>query len=277
VVLSQNTYDKNDSRTWRKESDLLYVQPERFDEKQKKRARNKHAPHLSALQQQAEDLVVKLLYSSGRVHCNEAARQHLEENAKKARQTYVNERFQKRQLPYLTDLMRITSTVFSKPPPYLIFTLNNTLVRYYVAVIMQVWALVLKHAVAHKHKVFSDGYELLPRIDFESVGLATLYAMREGVVFEEGSCVALPQDAFLQENLPALNDLDAYFHVSQNKVTTGTTLLLNVYNNARNDGVLMQDLCLRTADLPSKDEEDGIERISERSKKRALSGIKIDE
>lgn len=269
VVLSQNTYDKNDSRTWRKESDLGYVRPEGADVSEKKRRNHKHTPHVSQLQQQAEDLIIKLLYSSGRSNCNEAARQHLEEQAKKARQTYVNERFQKRQLPYLTDLMRITATVFSKPPPYLLFTLNNSLVRYYVAVIMQVWALVLKHAVAHKHKVYGDdGIEMLPRIDFESVALATLYAMREGIVFEE-TIVALPQDLFLQENLPALNDLDTYFYLSQNKVTTGTTLLLNVYNNARNDGATLEEVCLRTSELPLKDEDDGVELISERVRKRA--------
>lgn len=272
VVLARNTYDKNDSRTWRKESEMSFVRPEgvvSFAAPAGRQKKQKSHPHVSALRQQAEDLVIKLLYSSGRSNCNEAARQHLDEQAKKARQTYVNERFQKRQLPYLTDLMRITSTVFATPLPYLLFTLNNSLVRYYVAVIMQVWSLVLKHAVAHKHKVYNeDGTEVLPRMDFESVALATLYAMREGIVFEE-TTVALPQDTFLQDNLPALSDLDAYFSLSQNKVTTGTTLLLNVYNNARNDGATLEEVCLNMSELPSKDEDDGVELISERTKKRA--------
>jgi hypothetical protein len=134
---------------------------------------------------------------------------------------------------------------------------------------MQVWALLLKYAVAHKHKVYNEeGVEMLPRIDFESVVLAVLYAMREGIVFDEGACVALPQDEFLQHNLPALNDLDAYFYLSQNKVTTGTTLLLNMYNNARNDGAALEEVCLNTSALPSKDESDGVELISERVQKR---------
>lgn len=277
VVLSHNTYDKNDSRTWRKESELVAVTPEQgvttttTSRKKDRRTHNRQHINVEALRQQAENTIIKLLYSSNRADCNEAARLQLDEKAKKARQTYVNERYKKRQLPYLTDLMRITAAVFTQPLPYSLFHLNNTLVRYYVEVVMQVWALVIKHAIPHKHKVFDErGKEMLPRIDFESVVLATLYAMREGMEFEEG-CVALPRDEFLYAHLPALNDLDAYFGLSQNQVTLGTTLLLEVYNNARKDGATLEEISLNMSSLPSKDEADGVEAISERAAKRAAA------
>lgn len=267
TLVSLNTYDKNDSRTWKKESELIAsgstaptpanVIPKK---PKKKQIDNK------TLLFPAEEIIVQLLYSHHRVRCNEAALQNLEENAKKAKQTYINERFKKRQLPFLSDLCRITTTVFSKELPYVIFTMNYAFIAYYKAIIMHVWQLVVKYAVPYKQKVYDpqSGIELVPRIDFDSIALAIMYAMRQGMEFE--GMQALPLDEFLQDNLPRLSDLDTYFSISQNKVTRGTTLLLNVYQNAKNDGASMHEICLDVSKLPSKDQDYGVEKAGQRKK-----------
>lgn len=113
---------------------------------------------------------------------------------------------------------------------------------------------------------------MLPRIDFDAVALSVLYAMRQGIEFEGVS--ALPCDEFLQDNLPRLSDLDTYFSITQNKVTRGTTLLLNVYQNAKNDGATLQEICLDTTKLPLKDQDYGISKISDRKKlKEGAEGL----
>jgi len=265
TIIAHNTYDKNDARTWKKESELVAAVSER-DAKPKKASIVKHHPSTKVLTNTAEEVVTQLLYSQHRVRCNDAATQNLEEKAKKSKQTYINERFKKRQLPYLSDLFRITAAVFSEELPYVIYTFNHSLVQYYTAIIMQVWELVIKYAVPHKQKVFDvdSGFELMPRIDFDSIALATMYAMRQGMEFEGLS--ALPLDEFLQDNLPRLSDLDTYFSISQNKVTRGTTLLLNVYQNAKNDGASMQEICLDMSKLPRKDQDYGIEKIGDKKR-----------
>jgi len=261
LLMAQNTYDKNDSRTWRKESEIVSAlsASQVHSLGKKKHTRQTHFEHV--LQHQSEDIVINLLYSSNRVKRNEVALTTMDEKAKKACQTYVNERFAKRQLPYLSDLIRITSSVFTHPLPYIIFEYNESLIQYYAAVIIQVWAIVIKYAVLHKDKVYETGtkIEVMPRIDFESVALAIMYAMREGMYFD--NTAALPKDDFLFDNLPVLNDLDAYFSLSQNKVTKGTAILLLVYNNAKTDGATMEEICLNLSLLPLKDQKSTIRKL----------------
>jgi len=266
-ILALNTYDKNDPRTWKKESDLIASgagAAVAATQKEIKPKKNHYS--LKSLASRAEEIVVQLLYSHNRVQCNEAALQNLEEKAKKSKQTYINERFKKRQLPYLSDLHRITTTVFSEELPYVIFTINYAFVAYYKAIILQIWQLVIKYAVPHKQKVYDpqSGIELVPRIDFDSIALAIMYSMRQGMEFE--GMQALPLDEFLQDNLPRLSDLDTYFSILQNKVTRGTTLLLSVYQNAKNEGASMQDICLDMTKLPLKDQDYGIEKVGQRKK-----------
>lgn len=257
-IVAQNTYDKNDSRTWKQESELAGALSEsRISVVEKKR---KHSPMETILRNNAENVVVNLLYSSNREKRNKVAYEAMAERAKKARQTYVNGRFKKRQLPYASDICRVTATVFAEPLPYVIYSYDEMMILYYVEIIIQVWHMVHKYAVPHKEKVYDmDNKEVVPRIDFESVALATLYAMREGMDYE--GVVALPRDVFLFENLPQLNDLDTYFGVSQNKITKGTTLLLMVYNNAKNDGAAVEDVCINLALLPDKDAESGFRKL----------------
>lgn len=266
TIVSQNTYDKNDSRTWKKESELVGALSESKLSEHKKREeedgdggvlllkKKKTNYSEDAMRDNAERVVVNLLYSSSRERRNKVAFELMDEKAKKARQTYVNERFKNRQLPYASDMCRVTATVFSQPLPYVIYSYDEIMIRYYVGIILQVWAIVHKYAIPHKEKVYDAfNVEVIPRIDFESIALAVLYSMREGMEYE-GVC-ALPRDEFLVENLPQLNDLDTYFGVSQNKVTKGTTILLTVYTNAKNDGAPVEDVCLNVSLLPDKNEE----------------------
>lgn len=258
TVLAQNNYDKNDSRTWKKESDLVVVIP---DSEVVKKRHVRHVPNETTLQMIAENVVTNLLYSSNRTNRNNVAASFMAEKAKKARQTYVNERFKDRQLPYLSDLCRVTATIFSPELPYVLYAHDEISIRYYACIVLQVWAMVLKYAVPHKEKIFDPDTkkEIVPRMDFESVALATIYSMREGMEFD--GTVALPADPFLSQNLPHLNDLDTYFGLSQNKVTKGTTLLLSVYNNAKNDGASTKEICIDLSLLPLRDEQTGFKKI----------------
>lgn len=256
--LARNTYDKNDSRTWTRETDLVVAIP---DSEVVKKRNIRHSPSDATLQLTAENIVTNLLYSSNRSNRNNATIAFLKEKAKKARQTYVNERFKNRQLPYLSDLCRITTSVFSQELPYILYAHDEISIRYYAFIVLQIWAVVQKYAVPHKDKVFDPDTqkEIVPRMDFEAVALAVIYAMREGL--EYGGTVALPTDVFLIQNLPHLNDLDAYFSLSQNKVTRGTSLLLSVYNNARNDGASTKEVCLDLSLLPQRDEQSRFKKI----------------
>jgi hypothetical protein len=256
-VVAQNTYDKNDSRTWKQESEIVGALSESRLGPEKKK---KHSAAKQILRNNAENVVVNLLYSSNRERRNKVAYDAMDERAGKARQTYVNGRFKKRQLPYASDMCRVTAVVFAEKLPYVIYSYDEMMIRYYVEIVIQVWSLVQKYAVPHKEKVYDmDDKEVVPRIDFESIALATLYAMREGMDYE--GAIALPRDVFLFENLPQLNDLDSYFGVSQNKITKGTTILLMVYNNAKNDGATVEEVCLNPALLPDKDAESGFKKL----------------
>jgi hypothetical protein len=260
-VVAQNTYNKNDSRTWRSEEAIVGALSEsRLSEPLSKKKKQSHIDE--TLRNNAENVVVNLLYSSNRDRRNRVALDYMNERATKARQTYVNERFKKRQLPYASDMCRVTATVYAQALPYVLYAYDDVMIQYYVEIIVQVWALVQKYAVSYKDKVFDqDNKEMIPRIDFESIALATLYVMRERTQYE--GAVALPRDTFLFHNLPQLFDLDTYFSVSQNKVTKGTALLLMVYNNAKNDGAAVEDVCLNLKLLPNKDEKTSFRKLGE--------------
>lgn len=262
-VVAQNTYNKNDSRTWRSEEAITGALTEsKLSESLPKKKKQSSVDEM--LRNNAENVVVNLLYSSNRDRRNRVALEYMKERAAKARQTYVNERFKKRQLPYASDMCRVTATVYAQPLPYILYTYDDVMIEYYTGIILQVWGLVQKYAIAYKDKVFDqDEKEIVPRIDFESIALATLYVMREGMQYE--GAVALPRDTFLFHNLPQLFDLDTYFSVSQNKVTKGTALLLMVYNNAKNDGAEVKDVCLNIALLPNKDTQTGLKKLGDQT------------
>lgn len=220
-----SSYDKGDSRTWHKKTDV--GQPR---QPPTKKAKVKKTLSEKVAKERARETVIKLLYSSDRKTRNDVAIAEHTEEAIEAKKTYEKERLVKRQAPFLTDVLRLMGYYSMKQLPLVEFEYDAPLIEYYACVMYQVWKMVLLHTPVAEH------------LEFESVCLGTLYGMRQGL----GE--TLPRDEFLSHNLPFINEL-AYFGIQKEKINDGTILIMGMCDAARKVGVIAQ---LDVAILPQK-------------------------
>lgn len=221
-----SSYDKHDNRTWPGLSEPQPPppppQPPTMTQVTKKR-KKKHSRVMSDEDAnfQASELVIRLLYSTYRAHVNNVAKESYAVQARKGVQTYVMQRAKKHQLPFFTDLVRVSGHILSQPLPLKEFEYDSARITYYAAIVVHIWKLVVKYTVP----VIKNDVSVQPRIDFESVCLGTLYGMKQGVA--ENGHIILPSDYFLAENLPKATDL-SYFNIERSKINDGAKLILEM-------------------------------------------------
>ncbi len=257
-----STYDKNDYRTWNKsketETNVVAATTERDPKRHKTdvvavtTAQKRPRPLIQerVAKEKAADIITNLLYSNARAQRNAAAIQEFHKESIMAKNTYVQNRLQMRQLPYLTDMYRLVAHFTSQALPLVEFEPDAYLIEYYSCVVYQIWLLVVRYIVPEKEKIRNElGEELLPRLDYETVCLGVLYGMRQGLAFD--GIFVLPYDEFLACNLPVFSEL-GYFGIVKNKITTGNSMLVKMYKNALKDGAIPQDLMLDMTKLPEK-------------------------
>lgn len=271
-------YDRNDFRTWksggvvetRASGDQLHKilldvvldnEKEAIEEeKEKKQTEEKSAfkkrrtvkPTSNAtLLEKARTLVETLLFSSHRRACNIKSLSVLKKQADHAKQTYVASRKSMRQLPYLTDLIRLTSHYMQRPLPLLEVPRCHYTIEYYAHAVMTVW----NHIVLYCEKEVDaqSGEEILPRFNFDTVVIGVLYSMRHGVTM--GDVQILPQDSLLSSLLPEIRDLN-FFAIEKRAVTQGCQLVTTTYRRAVGlHNILPNQLVLDTVSLPHASEK----------------------
>jgi hypothetical protein len=270
----EGSYDRNDSRTWyskatpsaenpsKKRDRTLKTTESTVVKKKTKKAPPpppppskpkrviQHTVSEALVKSRASETVTCLLFSSHRAKRNAEAILEMERHAAKARNTYIIERFNQRQLPYLSDIYRLIGDIMSRALPLVEYVFDEGLHDYYVNVILQVWNIMVKHIVPADEKEYDDkGGEIVPRIDLDMVVLGTLYAMRQGLI---RNCVALlPRDEFLLVSLPLIHET-SFFPIHKKKIGRGITLLNKVYDSALADGVPADELMLDISKLPEK-------------------------
>jgi len=218
-------------------------------------AKKKHLPRVlsqSEIEARASAMVRILLYSGNRTRRNEVAIETMKTQASEAKLTYTAQQTGRRQLPFWTDVYRLGAFFLSQKLPLQEFVFSAATHDYYVNIICQVWHKVLCYYVPEPKKEYKeDGVtEIAPRVDFESVALGVLYMMRKGLKIDD--VIILPQDDFLLLNLPIVIELSTYFNLRKNKITKGSDILTQTYENAIRENVPLTDLIIDVNKLPSK-------------------------
>lgn len=207
-----------------------------------------HTVSDEVVKSKASEIIMCLLFSVNRARRNGDAIVENKRIAIKARNTYITERMQQRQLPYLTDIYRLMGHITSRALPLDEYVFDEALHDYYVNVVLQVWLFIMKYC--EKEYDAESDTEIIPRIDLETVVLGTLYVMRQGLL--RGGMTLLPKDEFLLVSLPLIHEMSYFNNAFKKKITKGTTLLNDVYDNALGNGIHPQELCLDVSKLPEK-------------------------
>lgn len=265
-----STYDKNDYRTWHHggrevETNNNYQSLKRIIEdddndnddnkkeenQQKAKKRRLIMPAKISKEtalERGRTLVDTLLYSNARRHRNMDALEEFQRQAENAKQTYIAGRLKNRQLPFLTDILRLVGNFCSQPLPLIEYPRDENVLEYYAHVIYQVWCKVLDYC---DKQLDEDGNEIPPRVDYETVGMGVLYTMRDGL--QCSNVMVLPEDHFLVASLPDVRDMN-YFGIQKRKVTLGNNLLKKIYKAAIvKHYIRPEQLVLDAAQLPAKD------------------------
>lgn len=255
-----SSYSKNDSRTWYTRGTIeqaLSVAPSSVAP-----VAQRPRPSLSA--EQIGDgctvMVKLLLYSRQRVERNNLLQQEQKQAADLACATYLQKQAQQRQAPFFTDLYRIRAYILFAEPPLCILDFDETRCNYYVAILTQIWQRVQRFYVRDHDKVLdAHSVEIVPRLDFESVILATLYGMRQG--YRQRGVRIIPKDTFLAKHLPLINDLITHFKLPRDAITKGQKILRRAIDNAFLDNVPVDQIELDTGQLVNAVPELQEERI----------------
>lgn len=214
-----STYSQGDSRTWYAPAPTAVSSSVRVEKPRTPR----HRRPVAEIDVRAENLVKLLLFSRNRIHRNEEAIALYNQQAKEARVHYLKTRREEKQLPYDTDLRRITTHFLQQPLPLRIWPYDEDRTSYYSGVVCQKWEMVVKHYQ-------TQGLVATHRVDFDCVALGVLYKMCTGIIYN--GQVILPCDEFLKDNLPCIGDLNTYFGIDCGRITKGDNILMAAYQNA---------------------------------------------
>jgi hypothetical protein len=219
-----SSYDANDYRTWKPQIPAAAHQPIPTSTGKKRKtfsapSSKATAAAASDIAERAETIVVNLLFSSMRTQRNLTATITHRKAAQKSKQSYAYERkTHHHQLPYLSELHKRSAWALQCELPLKELERDDSLIAYYVAVIVQLYNKVRTHCV-FEH-----------RIDPDAIALGALYMLRQGYI-DDGR-VFLAVDAFLAEHLPRINDM-VFFGFDRNKITDGMRMLLALYTSVK--------------------------------------------
>lgn len=276
-----SSYSKNDSRTWYVRGSVEQFQPAATTPTPAATtaaAVPRAKPSLTA--EQIEDrctvMIKLLLYSRQRVTRNGLLHQEQMQAANLACATYLQKQAQQRQPPFFTDLYRIRAHLLFCEAPLQILEFDESRCRYYVGIVTQVWQRVQQFYVRDHDKVRdAQAVEIVPRLDFESVILATLYGMRQG--YHQRGVRIIPQDPFLAQHLPLISDLITHFSLPRDAITKGQKILRRAFENAFLDDVPVDRIELDSGALALAVPELQEERIETDSRNRQVKITKSGE
>lgn len=231
TVTSQ--YVRTDSKTWNTKAEVEVAPRKTQTTRRAGRIRGGIRKPVTdvTLVTNATNIVMQLLFSDVRRQVNLNAIQENQMYARKAAQTYINNRLRLKQLPYMSDIYRLMASFTLRALPLVEYEVDHNIANYYAEVVMQLWK-----------KLGSEG-------DFETVCLATLYALRTGI--SNGPHDLLPRDDFLLCNLPQLNTIELYGY-KRDKITKGFNRIQSWYADAIRQGVALEDIKLDVTQLPAK-------------------------
>lgn len=252
-------YDKNNSRTWFSKPEHVTTTgppPPSIVSLEPPVKKTKHV-FQTITSEDAENrsgaLLKLLLFSNCRDACNKSAIERFKEEAREARITYLKQQQCNMQMPYWSDMYRITSYHLSQPLPLSEFEFSPSLHDYYVSIMCQVWQMVIKYYLTNNTN------EIPPRLDFENVCLGTLYSMRQGIRTAD-NVMLLPKDDFLLINLPIGNQL-LFFDILKNRIGKGERILKIMYEHAFSRNAPMSEITINLNLLPQKDLENNGQKI----------------
>lgn len=165
----------------------------------------------------AGDIVKLLLFGTERINRNNAEINERKIRADKMCEKYRKEMLVQRQLPYESVMYCIRGSIMQEPLPLCEFVFSDKLYQYYIDVIVQEWKIIITYLKEDKSPV------TIQKCDIETISVSTLYCMKRGFTHE--GATLLPFDAFLKNNLPAINDLSSYFNVDRKRIQRGRSLI----------------------------------------------------
>lgn len=254
-----SSYNKNDSRTWYVRGSIEQAGNGRGSTATGAAAttgaavpvagpRAKPTMSVEQIEDRCTVMVKLLLYSRQRVSRNTQLQQEQTQAANLACATYLQKQAQQKQPPFFTDLYRIRAHLLFCEAPLQILEYDESRCRYYVAILSQIWQRVQQFYVRDQDKVRdAQAVEIVPRLDFESVVLATLYGMRQG--YRQQGVRIIPQDAFLAQHLPLISDLITHFALPRDAITKGQKILRRAFENAFLDEVPVDQIELDSGAL----------------------------
>jgi hypothetical protein len=201
------------------------------------------------VKERAADMVRLLLYSTCRVQYNQQHYDTVMRQAADSCASYEKQQLLNKQLPVLTDRLRLYNYCTTVPLPLCIFVFDQALLDYYVAIITQTWFKVQKWYVAFMKPSNSRGSA---RLDVEKISLGVLYMMRAGHVYER--VVALPRDEFLLYNLPQFHMLHR-FGIEKSDVTCGMHIIEATFEHARMSNIPSGEIAIDISQLPQQQQQ----------------------
>lgn len=276
--IDASSYDKHKPHTWYRQQeerrsniqtmtarflltgndDEIMVKEERLtvirEEVVKRKKRTAYTKQISEEEANTEAgrIVKLLLYSPERRIFIEKCIQRNLQLGEEAKAQYVRQQlYEEHQLPYACDMYLYKAYQSSRPLPLKEFAFDPDLHRYYVFVIMQVWQMVQRFHVPRNQKQYDEDHiEIVPRLNFPAIALATLYLMRKG--HRQNNIQLLPADDFLLLNLPHVN-IYGEFGLEKSLVTIGDKLITGAYENALQDNTPIADIVLDLEKMPIKE------------------------
>lgn len=243
-----SSYDKNNSRSWfSKPEHVTTMGPGTLVSPEPPIKKRRHVfQTISAedAETRSGDMLKLLLFSNYRNTCNKSAIERFKEEAREARITYLKQQESNCQLPYWSDIYRITSHYMSQPLPLREFEFSQALHDYYVSIMCQVWVMVIKYYLTDSNA------QIPPRLNFENVCLGTLYSMRQGIRTAD-NVMLLPKDDFLLINLPIGNQL-LFFNIKKSRIGKGERILQIMYQQAFKQNAPLPEITIDVNLLPQK-------------------------
>jgi hypothetical protein len=243
-----SNYDKNNSRSWFSKPEHVTTLGPTVTAPQEPLVKKRKHVYQTISTEDAESrsgaMLKLLLFSNYRHACNKSAIERFKEEAREARITYLKQQESNGQLPYWSDIYRISSHHMSQPLPLREFEFSTALHDYYVSIMCQVWLMVIKYYLT------ACNDQIPPRLNFENVCLGTLYSMRQGIRTAD-NVMLLPKDDFLLINLPIGNQL-LFFNIKKNRIGKGETILKITYEHAFTLNAPLPEITINVNLLPQK-------------------------
>jgi hypothetical protein len=214
----------------------------------KKRRVINNVPSRANVRRKVERVIYALLYGPERkllVEEQLCERSHQRESKTNGYRMECNRR---NEFYNLIDELMISSHCMNRPDALHVLEPDSARVRYYTNIVLQVWDRALKFLVGRG----PSGELTSPKPNVITITVATMYFMQQG--YSPRGIEMLPYDPYLSQ-LPRPADLPK-FELTKRCDTTGTNLIMSMYENALSSNADLKLIQLDYDELANGVDED---------------------